>query len=429
VTSHWTPPKRSVAAWVIYDLANTIFALGVGGLYFATWFTDSGGADGVLAIAIASAMVVVITLAPWFGALSDHASRRARYLIPTTLLAVGATFFLASVGLAASLVLYGIALAGFNLGGVVYDALLPDVSTPLNRGRVSGIGIAVGYLGSVIGLLVGVVLLDSYGYPTVFRTLAILFLLFALPAFFFIEERPRRNRHQAVGGIATGLRQLVAAWRLAATYQGVVPFLVGRFLYSDAINTLIGGFLAIYVINELDFTDEQVQALLGIAIATAMIGGLSGGWLTDRFGPRRSLNAVLYLWMATMAAGVLAALLDQQSLAFAVGAAGGLALGGTWAADRVYMTRITPPRHLGEFFGLYSTVGRFATILGPLVWGLIVTQLGLPRTVAMGALIVFLIAARVVLSRAEDTPREWSEEDRVEFTTPSDGDAEAPPTE
>jgi UMF1 family MFS transporter len=382
----------------------------VGGLYFATWFTDSGGADGTLAITIALAMVVVIVLAPWFGALGDHAERRARYLIPTTLLAVAGTFFLAGGGVAASLLLYGLALVGFNLGGVVYDALLADVSTPANRGRVSGVGIAVGYLGSVVGLVVGVLLLDDYGYPTVFRTLAVLFLLFALPAFFFIEERPKVPRQSDVGGIAAGMRRLVAAWRLAGTYPGVVPFLIGRFLYSDAINTLIGGFLAIFVIKELDFTDDQVQVLLGIAIATAIVGSLAGGWFTDRIGPRRSLNAALYLWMLTMAAGVLAAMLDLQSLAFAVGASGGLALGGTWAADRVYMTRITPPRHLGEFFGLYSTVGRFATILGPLVWGLIVTQLGLPRMVALAALILFVVAGRVVLSQVDDTPRAWEQQ-------------------
>jgi UMF1 family MFS transporter len=409
VTSSWQPPRRSVASWVLYDLANTIFALGVGGLYFATWFTESGGEDGTLGLTIALAMLVVITIAPWFGARGDHAPRRARYLIPTTLVAVGATFFLATAGLTLSLMLYGLALIGFNLGGVVYDALLPDVSTPHNRGRVSGLGIAVGYLGSVIGLLVGVVLLDRYGYPAVFRTLAVLFLLFALPAFFFITERPKRPTSEPVGSIFTGLRRLVDAWRLAGTYDGVVPFLLGRFLYSDAINTLIGGFLAIFVINELDFSDDQVQVLLGIAIGTAIIGGLGGGWLTDRLGPRRSLNLALYLWMATMATGVLAAVADRQDLAFAVGAAGGLALGGTWAADRVYMSRITPPAHLGEFFGLYSTVGRFATILGPLIWGLIVTQLGLPRTFAMALLILFVLAARIVLSRVDDEPRRWPE--------------------
>ena len=148
----------------------------------------------------------------------------------------------------------------------------------------------IGYLGSIIGLGVGTLLLDQYGYPTVFRTLAILFLLFALPAFFWIEERPRPRRVGSPGGIVAGLRRLGDTWRLAATYEGVVPFLIGRFLYADAINTLIGGFLTIFVINELGFSDEQVRVLLGIAIATAIVGGLGGGRLTDALGPARTLN-------------------------------------------------------------------------------------------------------------------------------------------
>ncbi len=91
-----------------------------------------------------------------------------------------------------------------------------------------------------------------------------------------------------------------------------------------------------------------------------------------------------------------------------LGVVGGVSLGATWAADRVYMQRISPPRHLGEFYGLYATVSRFATILGPLMWGLLVTVLGLPREVAMGGLVAFLVASRLVLNGVDDRPRHWS---------------------
>ncbi len=398
----WRPSRLSVASWALYDLANTVFALGVSALYFPDWLAENDTPDLALALAIDAAMLVVIVLSPWIGARSDHRGRRVHYLIPATLLAVTPTLFLASVGVAASLVLFSVALVGFNLGGVVYDALLPDVSTEENRGYVSGVGVAVGYLGSFVALGVGVVVLDRYGHAAVFRSLALLFLLFALPAFFLVRERPRPRRVGAPPALAQSLRGLVAAWRRARGYPGVARFLVGRFLYTDAINTLIGGFLTIFVVEELDFSDGEVQALLGGAIAAAVVGGYAGGRLIDRVGPRRVLHAALAVWIAGITVLVAAAVAGIEELAWLLGIGGGAALGATWASDRTYMARLSPPEHLGEFYGLYATVGRFATVLGPLTWGLLVTVAGLPRTVALGALLVFLVAGRVVLAGVDD---------------------------
>ena len=409
----WRPDRRSVVSWVLYDLANTIFALGVGGLYFAEWLTDNGAPDIALSLTIDAAMVVVIATSPWIGAASDASARRVRFLIPSTLLAVTATFFLATFGVTGSLVIYGFALVGFNLGGVVYDALLADVSTAETRGRISGWGVGVGYVGSIIAVLLGRLLLDAYGYPALFRAIAVAFLIFALPSFFFLRERPRHPRRGPGVSIGRTFRHLIEAWRRARTYDGVVAFLVGRFLYGDAINTLIGGFLTIFVINELGFSDGEVQGLLALAILTAMAGGITGGRAADRTGPRATLHFALYLWMGGITGGIVAASSGLDALAWMVGAVGGFALGMTWAADRVYMAQISPPRHLGEFYGLYATVGRFATLLGPLVWGLIVSVGGLSRSVAMGALLVFLVAGRLVLSRVDDSPRAWTAADLV----------------
>jgi len=407
------PGRLSVTSWVIYDLANTIFALGVGGLYFATWLTESGWPDASLSIALATAMVVVILLSPWIGTVGDHMGRRVPLLVPTTLMAVTGTFFLATVPVGPSLVLFSFALIGFNLGGVVYDSLLPEVSTEENRGLISGWGIGVGYGGSVIAVLIGRLLLDSHGFAVVFRSIAVLFLLFSLPAFLFIRERPRQPRPGPPPGIRTSIRRLVEAWQAAATYRGVVPFLLGRFFYTDAVNTLIGGFLAIFVIQELAFTKDEVQLLLALAIATAIIGGIGSGPLIDRLGPRRVLHLALYVWMVAMLGGILAATADAPATAWPVAALGGMALGATWAADRVYMARVAPPRRLGEFYGLYATVGRFATVLGPMVWAVIVDVLHWPRTVALAALLGFLVTARLILRGVDDTPRRWEEADLV----------------
>ncbi|MFH1104408.1 MAG: MFS transporter [Actinomycetota bacterium] len=420
----WRPTRLSVVSWTVYDLANTIFALGVGSLYFADWLTDNQAglpgwltsryddpADLALTIALDAAMVTVVVLGPWIGSRSDHRGGRIRYLIPLTFVAVIPTFFLASAGVVGSLALFALAQVGFNLGSVVYDALLPDVSTPENVGVVSGVGIAVGYLGSFVGVAIGALFLDAHGHAFVFKAIAIAFLLFALPTFAFVKERPRQREPGKPPSLASSVRRLAGSWRKARTYRGVTPFLVGRFFYTDAVNTLIGGYLTIYAKQELGFTSGDLQVLLTVAITAAIVGGFAGGRFVDRFGPRRLLHGVLYAWMIALGIGVAAGASGVKSLAWPLGALGGLALGATWAADRVYMQRISPPRYLGEFYGLYATVGRFATFLGPLVWGIVVTVFGLPREVALGALIGFIVIGRWILQGVDDAPRTWEAAD------------------
>ena len=402
------PTRRATWSWVVYDLANTIFALGVVGLYFSDWLLSEGQPDSALAAVQVGAAVLVVFLSPWVGARSDARGRRIPALVITTVLAVVSTALLATGPVWMTLVLLWVAVVAVNTGSVVYDALLVDVSTPETRGRISGLGVGVGYIGSFIGLGLGLLALDvlGWGYPGAFRLIAAAFLVFAIPAFLFVDERPGVSNEPlpTLGGL---LRHLLASWRKARDYDGVVPFLVGRFFYTDAINTLIGGFLALFVIDELGLDRAFFNALMGVAITAAVIGGLGAGRFIERHGPLKVLRVVLILWMVAMAAGIVASVTGITGIAWLIGPLGGIALGATWASDRVVMIRVSPPRHLGEFYGLYATVGRFATILGPLVWALIVDAAGLGRNFALGALIVFIAVGWLILRRVDDSHRDW----------------------
>ncbi len=408
------PDRLSVTSWVIYDLANTIFALGVVGFYFSDWLVASGQPDSALAIVQMAAAVVVIFLAPWVGARSDVSGSRVRALAAATLIAVTATALLAIGPVVVTLLMLWVAIVAVNTGSVVYDALLVDVSTPQNRGLVSGLGVGVGYVGSFIGLAIGTVTLDvlGWGHAATFRTLALAFGLFAIPTFAFVKERPG-TADAPLPRLSDVTTRIVTSWRRASRYDGMVRFLIGRFFYTDAINTLIGGFLAIFVIDELGLDRDFFTVLLGIAITAAIFGGLGAGPLVARVGPLRVLRWVLVLWMTAMASGIAASVTGNTDLAWVIGPVGGIALGATWASDRVVMTRVSPPRYLGEFYGLYATVGRFATIAGPLVWAIIVDILGLGRNLALGALIGFIAIGWWVLRRVDDSERKWAPEDRL----------------
>ena len=396
-SSDWRPTRASVTAWVLYDLANTTFALGVGSRYFGLWVIEAnGGSDWWIGATTAVAMVIVILVSPWVGALTDHAGTRRPYLIGSTLTCVAATALLATGGIGSSLVLYVVGTAAFHIGTVVYDAMLPDVSTEHDRGRISGFGVAVGYIGSAIALGIGALVLPEAGYAWVFRALAGAFLVFALPAFFWIKERPRERRSGRLPGLWTSPAITVQAWREASRHPGVVRFLVARFLYTDAINTVFL-FSAVYAKVDLGFTDGETSMLALAGVVAAGLGALAAGRLVDVLGPRRVLHIALHALILALLSAVAAKVTGLNELGWVIGVAGGAGLGAVWTTDRVYMTRLSPPDRIGQFFGLYASVGRFATVLGPVIWALVANGLGLGRAAAMGALTVLVIASRMVL--------------------------------
>jgi UMF1 family MFS transporter len=329
-----------------------------------------------------------------------------------------------------------------------YDALLPEVSTEENRGWIGGIGVGIGYLGSYIGVGAGLLLLNVYNYPieAIFPVVAVLFLLFALPCFFFVKERGNpRARPFTWASIRRATTQTIETVRNSKRYPGLLRFLIGRVFYTDSINTVIS-VMGIYVVNQvvrfglreaqaqgqtgaaLEQARAQLEAqgqtqaqiiLLG-AITFAIIGGLAWGKIVDRIGPKRTLNIVLICWVGIFLLAAMIGLLGLPIWVFyLVAAAAGVCLGGVWTADRPYMLRLSPPARIGEFYGLYGMVGRFSAITGPLVWALVVGTIfagnpDLGQPIGVLVLMTLIIISYVILRPVSDAKREWSAEDRGE---------------
>ena len=410
-------PRLAVAGWVSYDLGNTIFSFNIISIYLPLWVVnDMGGRDADYGLANSISMGLMFLTAPLLGAISDQAGRRMPYLLVTTILCVALTAFIGQGGLAVSLALFVAANYFYQAGLVFYDALLAVVSTPQNRGKIGGIGIGVGYLGSFLGVGTGLLVLgwNPAAKPLVFQATAALFLLFALPCFFFVRE-PHRPDAKPLGlaSLRGALGELSYTLRRVGQYPGLGRFLLGRIFYADAANTLIA-FMGIYVSNEIGFAETQTQILLLAGIAAGVVGGLCWGPIVDKFGPKRTLDAVLVLWLVVF--GLVAAIGGLHLpgwLFWIVGPLSGVALGGTWTADRPLMLQLAPPRYLGQFYGLYAMVGRFAAILGPLLWSVVVDGLGLGRPVAVLTLAIWIVISLVILRGVPNAPRAWGPEDLV----------------
>jgi UMF1 family MFS transporter len=395
--------KKSLFSWLLFDLANTVYAFIIPGLYFSVWLvSEKGWTDQQLGLATSSAMIIVAILGPWIGRKSDSSQGKKKILLLMTLICIISTFLLGTFSVETSVLLFIFSLIGFNLGSVVYDALLVSVSNEENRGKISGLGVAFGYTGSLIGFGVATLLQNmGYSYIEIFKSVAILFLIFSLPAFIFIEEKITSDKKIKIN-ILNSITVVINSWKHSRQYEGLTRFLVGRFFYADAINTLISGLLAVYLVEEVGLTPADSQSILALAIVVSIIGGYIFGKAADLYGPRKLILISILCWMISLSLAIIATEFDQLWLIYVTGVLGGFNIGGIFAVDRVFMTRLSPEKHLGEFYGLYSTVGRFATILGPILWGLIVNSLGLGRNVAMGSLILLLAISYYIIRGVSD---------------------------
>jgi len=419
--------RRAAIGWILYDLANTIFSMGVVSVYFSLYVREAVGgqrADSVYGIITAVSMGIIFFVSPLLGAMTDRAPRRMPFLVASTLICCACTAMFARGPFAVSAILFVVANAAYQAGVQFYDAMLPEVTTEENRGRIGGLGVGIGYLGSYIAVGVGL-LLHPMNYALYFSIVAALFVLFAVPCVLFVRERGNPTPRPVFGArvIGESTRQTLETLRQGQRYPGLLRFLVGRVFYTDAVNTVIA-FMSLYTINVAISTglgpDEgrrQAGYIMLSAISFAVAGGFAWGWVVDRIGPKRTLNIVLLLWMAIFAMAAAIGFLHLPiAVLYVVAAMAGLGLGGTWSADRPYMLRLTPPDRVGEFYGLYGMVGRFSAITGPVLWAattyLTVQRGGASELTgqawAIMTLLVMIVASFVILRKVTDEKRDWN---------------------
>ncbi len=380
-------PLRERASWALYDFANTIFSMNVVTLYFAVWIVAERGASNMaysIATSLSSALVLVA--APWIGAVSDASRRRKPWVTGLTLACVAATLGIAALAresapLGLLLAAFAVANVAYQLALPPYNAMLTELTTPERRGRLSGIGTAVGYAGSIAGVLLvapfvtGGLGIAAGGRRAAFAPTALLFLVFSVPFLLFCRDPlalPRSERPRvALRGLA---RELSAAFRDARRHPGLLRFVVASYFYQDALGTAIS-FMALYAVTVLGLPAGGEIRLFVTLTIPAIAGAWAAGRASDRLGPRRTLRLVLVGWIAGLVSIALAPNLSSFWLG---GFVVGFSFGGIWSAERPLLLTLVPAGEAGRFFGLLALSARAAAIVGPLLWAAIVDGLSAP---------------------------------------------------
>jgi UMF1 family MFS transporter len=375
-----TPSGRAIvpAAWALYDFANTIFSYAVVSVAIGLWLTDAsrfGRAEGQLiqGIAIAVSVGLNAIVSPVLGALSDRGGRRLPFLLVFTILCIVPTVLIGFSPPMIGVLLFIVANFAYQAALIYYDATLPVVSLHATRGKLSGIGVAVGYMGTIFVALV-LIALDA-GPERTFLIAGVLFAIFATPIFLIVREPATTAAQISARDVLESLGQLRVTIEHVRSVPWLGRFLLGRFFYSDAVNTLIV-VMSVVAVRAMGLTQTQFLLVSLMLTIVAILTSFFWGWLVDRWGPKRALVAVLASWSVGLFLGTVSLGFPGTPVGTVVfviaGAILGSGLGGVQVTDRVLMVRLSPRERLGEFFGIYGLVGKASQVVGSLLYGVIV---------------------------------------------------------
>ena len=349
-----------------------------------------------MANGIASSIVVLI--APLLGAVTDQARRRKPWLALFTGLGVVATALLAGVGPGqwqSGLLWFVLGSVGFFAANSLYDAMLIDVAVPRTYDRVSAFGYGLGYLGGALLFTVSVLLvtrpaLVGLGSPSdairfSFVLVALWWAVFSLPLLLWVRER--HGGPPAEGNLfRAGLRQLGGTVRSLRSQPNLLWFLAAYWLYIDGVYTIIKMAVDYGLSQGLSATD-----VIGALLLTNFIGfpaAVAFGALGERLGPRRAIYLTLAVYIvATLLAVFLTTALEFYALAAVIG----LVQGGVQSLSRSLYARLIPPERSGEYFGFFNMLGKFSSVLGPVLAGTAALVTGSQRFGILSILVLFIL--------------------------------------
>jgi UMF1 family MFS transporter len=382
--------------------------------FFPVYFRQfwSAGADSALTTARLGtansvAGLIIAMLAPLLGSIADRGGRRKQMLFRFTLLGAGTTFalfFVAQGQWMAAALLYAVATLGFNGGVVFNDSLLLDVAEPRDYDRVSALGYAMGYLGGGLLFALNVLMVmkpQLFGLPDAaaavrwsFVTVAVWWLLFTIPLMRQVHEQPAREPARG-GALSAGWRELAATARRVAAQPAVLWFLVAYWLYIDGVNTVVK--MAVDYGMSLGLESNDLLGALLLTQFVAFPAALAFGYLGKHFGPRPFVLMGLAVYAGLT---VWAYFLDSSLEFYLMATVIGLVQGGVQSLSRSMYGRLVPEGKSAEYFGFYNMVGKFGTVLGPVLMGGAALALGSTRA-SIFSLLVLFIGGGVMLWRVK----------------------------
>ena len=401
-----------ILSWAFYDFANTIFSSNINTVFFPFYMDEVLGTDEVkqqvastfISYANAVASFFLVIFSPLFGVWIDNTGFKKRFIVWFASISILFTFlmgFLANLdvdihfsGVPLSLFLvvisFVVAKFFFNSSLVFYDSMMGDLGTKEEMPLISGFGVAVGYLGTICGLLVYLLVSDG-NFHRAFIPTAVLYLIFSLPLFFFIKDQPIPKKQRKKMKFLEGYKEIVQTFKEMRKFKSIFTFMIAYFFLNDAIATTIA-MMAVYATAIVGFTSGQFIVLYLVSTIATVIGSMIFGYITKAVGAKHAVTIVSIIMIVAL---IIAVFATTQGMFWIAGSMFGISLGSMWVTSRTLIIELSPEDKRGQFFGLFAFSGKVSSIIGPAIYGTVTLFLRdygpLASRIALGSLIVLTV--------------------------------------
>ena len=425
---HMSVQKREIFGWAMYDFANSAFATTILAVIFNQYFATvvAGGGRGValfgfrlhgasfFTFSVALSMAISAMLAPFLGAVADASGSKKRFLMVfcyTAILFTGLLYFVHAGNYWRGAIFFIIANIGFAGGNVYYNAFLPEISNDENIGRISGFGWALGYIGGGILLGINLIMLkypEWAGFPTgyftaqdCFFSVAIWWFVFSLPTFLLLRERAQKSSSEE-GYFKEGYRRLMRTFGRIKTFRELTKFLIAFLIYNDGIETVIV-MASIFGAEVLGMETGEIILFFLMIQGIAFVGSLIFGFLADVIGNKKAVMISLTIWsLIVIWAFQLGIIWDPKTEYWILGVLAGMVMGGSQAASRSLQGIFTPDANSAEFYGFFAVSGKFASVFGPLIYGILIAITGSVRSGILSVLLFFIVGMAILWTVNEE---------------------------
>ncbi|MDC1034091.1 MAG: MFS transporter [Flavobacteriaceae bacterium] len=424
-TDHPRGSKKLIGAWTLYDWSNSVYSLVISSAVFPIYYSQyvfsqtnsiilfnaEINKDSLISLVSAFSFLLIAFLSPLLSGIADYIGNKKifmKFFVYLGSLSCIGLYWFELETIEISLIFYTLTLIGFWGSLVYYNSYLRDITYPNQTNVVSAKGYTMGYIGSVILLLINLIMInfyESFGFESEiiamkssFAIVGLWWLGFSQYSFYHL---PKGNRGVKIPKniIWNGFKELKNVYKIIRSSKRFTRFLIAFFVFSFSLQTVL--YIASYFgVNEIDWTGSDQTSGLIISILLIQIVAIAGAFifsrLAQKFGNVIVLTFAIFLWGAVC---LYAYYINTPNEFYMIAGLVGLLMGGTQPVARATFSLFIPDTNdTTSFFSFYDVTEKIGIVFGMLFYALAAQITGSVRFSVIIFMFFFFLGA-ILLTR------------------------------